>query len=194
MEFGIKATERERRGSTCHHCWWVAQCDPSQYDRAYNCSCLTWPDSYSFTSCSCTCLHSFTFSVSVSAPTPTLSGVNPLVWSVVWTSWLTGCFLEQESACCLTDTQDCMKTGYGQAAGCLGIFTQLFEIAGISLGPSSGQTQQLFFWIFGNSCPSSCPWGREVNKRFFKYGVNGLHMCCVSVEYWFLDLMCHNVI
>lgn len=47
----------------------------------------------------------------------TLSGVNPRLWSVVWTFWLIDCFLEQESACPLTDTPDCVKSCNGHAAG-----------------------------------------------------------------------------
>lgn len=117
----LKQSDMALHWSTCHRYWWIAHCDPSH--RQTMTERIIFPVWPSLTHAHSPpvpvlAIHTFTFPVSVSAPTPTLSGVNPRVWSVVWIFWLMDCSLEEELACCLTDTPECIKSSNGCAAGC----------------------------------------------------------------------------
>lgn len=134
--------------------------------------------------------RSFTFSVSAWAHTPTLSGVNPRVWSVVSICWPTGLRSATGVSLLFDWHTRVYKIRLWPSSRMSGIVIQLLEISGISLGQASGQTQ-LFSWIFGNSCPSSCQCrGQEVNKLF----LTGCTVCCESVECRGPDLMWQNKI
>lgn len=90
------------------------------------------------------------------------SNVNPPLWSVVWIFWLMNCFLVEESARCLTDTLTCIVAAQQDVRN---FYATLWDIAGMASGRGSARTQQLFFWLCGNSFASSCQHrGQDVNK------------------------------